>query len=127
MIIKHFVAERILEEMGFTIYRHVYQFWENLPKFKDACSTDHVNVMELERQQMANNYKMEVYDRKFMKDLKGGQEDERKIVNSPWYRVLSTTLYQQRFGYTPPHFKHRLKDDDALKDKMLDFILKKTT
>jgi len=43
---------------------------------------------------MFNNYKMEVYDRKFLKDMKGGNEEERKIVNIPWYRVLSTTLYQ---------------------------------
>ena len=50
MIIKHIVPERILEDMGFTIYRHVYQFWENLPKFKDAITPDHLNVMELERQ-----------------------------------------------------------------------------
>lgn len=108
---------KYLQSWGFTMSAQDIIVDEDLPNFFSAIKLAQADEIILENQNMMENYGFEVEDPRLISIIDQTKIPKKAIQGTPWYSVLSNSIYSDDFNYIGAHIDEREKlikdaDDD---------------
>lgn len=106
--------------MGYGMQQKDIEVDEDLPSFFDAIRLSQADEIIAEEENMQTNYGFQIQDPDTIEELEKVEYPEFAMQGTPWYSILSNSLYAMEFNYIGANITEREKLIEDGKDDELD-------